>query len=133
MASPSKVFAVVSSILGSVQETSSSYAASYRVSKAALNMACKTLACEESVQEGGGKVLVIHPGWVDTDMGRAGGRNPPLTVEQSAAGIAQVIDRAVQHQGAQQAGADSGDDIVANHLARNSCVYVDYKGDVLPW
>ncbi len=31
--------------------------------------------------------LTLHPGWVDTDMGAAGGRRPPVTPDDSAAGI----------------------------------------------
>jgi len=50
----------------------------YCTSKAALNMATKILA--EDLQEIGGIVLAIHPGWVQTDMG---GPNGDLTPEVS--------------------------------------------------
>jgi len=41
--------------------------------------------------------IAIDPGWVDTDMGRSGGQQPPLTIETSTRGLAHMIDT-VTHQ-----------------------------------
>ncbi|KAA3646105.1 MAG: SDR family NAD(P)-dependent oxidoreductase [Chloroflexi bacterium] len=60
---------------------------SYSASKSALNMLSKTLAAE--VEKDGISVVIIHPGWVSTDMG---GSAAPVTPPESAAGILQVLD-----------------------------------------
>lgn len=54
---------------------------SYRLTKCSINMMTRTLACEV---DGGTIFVAISPGWVDTRMGSAGGRKPPLSPEQSA-------------------------------------------------
>ncbi len=33
----------------------------------------------------------MYPGWVQTEMGSAGGGKPPLTIEVSGAGIVKVV------------------------------------------
>ena len=35
----------------------------------------------------------IHPGWVQTDMGSAKNRKPPVTTEQSAQGILNTVEK----------------------------------------
>ena len=60
----------------------------YCSSKAALNKYMK-MAALEYVKKGVA-LCVIHPGWVQTDMG---GPSADITAEQSAAGIIDVIDK----------------------------------------
>jgi NAD(P)-dependent dehydrogenase (short-subunit alcohol dehydrogenase family) len=59
---------------------------SYRASKAAGNCLMKNLSIDLKSQ--GIKVLIIHPGWVKTDMG---GSQAPISKEESVFGIRQVI------------------------------------------
>ena len=61
---------------------------SYQCSKAALNMLTKCLADDlKNIT-----FLAVHPGWVQTDMGSANDRNPPVIVQDSARGIFQVVE-----------------------------------------
>jgi NAD(P)-dependent dehydrogenase (short-subunit alcohol dehydrogenase family) len=60
----------------------------YSSSKAALNKFMRLAAPE--LARNGVASGVIHPGWVQTDMG---GANAQITPAESAAGIATVIDR----------------------------------------
>lgn len=59
----------------------------YRESKAALNMFTKSLAAELGPE--GFICIVLHPGWVKTDLG---GPQAPLNVEDSVRGMKTVID-----------------------------------------
>lgn len=75
----------VSSIMGAMsRERGDSIA--YRSSKAAVNKAMQCLALE--LKDEGIGVYLIHPGWVNTDMG---GANADVTVEDSARGIAKMV------------------------------------------
>ena len=60
----------------------------YSASKAALNKFMRLAAGE--LARDGIAVGLVHPGWVKTDMGGAGAH---ITPAESAAGIANVIDR----------------------------------------
>ena len=80
----------ISSGMGSVGRTLSSgsyYATSYRCSKAALNMltACFSLQFPNTF------FTMVHPGWVQTDMGGSGGRTADISVQESASGIFTVF------------------------------------------
>ena len=75
----------VTSQLGSISRKRSGGRYSYDGSKAALNMFSRTLAFD--VIDDGIITIVIHPGWVRTDMGGSGGS---IGVEESANGILNV-------------------------------------------
>ncbi|XP_042741999.1 C-factor-like [Lagopus leucura] len=84
--------------------------ASYRCSKAALNMLTR---CQSmGYREHGIFCVAFHPGWVQTDMGSAGGHTPPLTVDASAAGMLKVLSKLSEK--------DSGS-------------FLDWEGNVVAW
>lgn len=76
----------ITSRLGSIASNSGGGLYGYRESKAALNMFTRSLANELAAD--GFICAVVHPGWVQTDMGGAGAT---LTPEESARGIRNVI------------------------------------------
>ena len=77
---------IVTSRMGSIDDNTSGGYYGYRMSKAAVNMAGKSLACD--LEGRGVAVALLHPGMVSTDM--TGGRGVP--VEQSASGLIQRMD-----------------------------------------
>ncbi len=102
-----KTLVTLSSIMGSISETSSGGNYLYRSSKAAVNMVVKTLAIDLKTQ--GVTAIAFHPGWVQTDMG---GQNAAITTTQSIAGMRQVISTLTL--------SDSGK-------------FLDYNGHEIPW
>ena len=103
------VIACISSIMGSMQETTSGNAALYRVSKAALNMVVRCTQAEQPDIT----VLAIHPGWVQTDMG---GPTAPLTTEQSASSLRQTLNHVLEQRDPKHRGA-----------------FLNHDGSTLPW
>jgi NAD(P)-dependent dehydrogenase (short-subunit alcohol dehydrogenase family) len=103
------VIACISSVMGSLQETTSGNAALYRVSKAALNMVVRCTQAEQPDVT----VLAIHPGWVQTDMG---GAQAPLTPEQSATSLRQTLGRILEQRDPAWRGA-----------------FLNHDGQSLPW
>jgi NAD(P)-dependent dehydrogenase (short-subunit alcohol dehydrogenase family) len=85
-AAKGKIIAL-SSQMGSMQSAASDSLA-YRVSKAALNRLMRGLASELKPQ--GIPVLIVHPGWVKTEMG---GEGATLSPEESAAQLLKLIDK----------------------------------------
>jgi NAD(P)-dependent dehydrogenase (short-subunit alcohol dehydrogenase family) len=76
----------ISSQMGSIQLADGGMIA-YRISKAALNMLTRNKAVE--YKKDGIAVVIVHPGWVRTDMG---GPAAPMTVAESARKIFQLIE-----------------------------------------
>lgn len=102
------VLACVSSVMASLQLNVGFSMPLYSASKAALN----SLLLSWSAELGEGRdfcLLALHPGWVQTDMG---GAQAPLTVEESVAGLVDVIEAAA---------------------GGRTCRFVDYRGETLPW
>lgn len=97
----------VSTKMGSIEDNTSGGFIAYRSSKAALNMAWRSLAIE--ARDRGVTAAVLHPGWVQTRMG---GASAPLEPEECVAGMRRVIDGL----GADQSGG-----------------FFSYDGTTLPW
>jgi NAD(P)-dependent dehydrogenase (short-subunit alcohol dehydrogenase family) len=76
----------MSSALGSMALTGT-FNVGYRASKAGLNKIAQCLA--DDLEPEGIAVIAMHPGWVRTDMG---GPDATIGVEESAAGIIDVVD-----------------------------------------
>jgi len=96
----------MSSQLGSIEQSNGTWYA-YRASKAALNQINKTLSAELAAE--GFTCVVLHPGWVRTDMGGAGATYTP---QESVRGLITVIEKL--------APADNGR-------------FYDFKGNPIPW
>jgi NAD(P)-dependent dehydrogenase (short-subunit alcohol dehydrogenase family) len=103
------VIACISSVMGSLQETTSGNAALYRVSKVALNMVVRCTQAEQP----GITVLAFHPGWVQTEMG---GAQAPLTPEQSATSLRQTLNTVLESREPKFKGA-----------------FLNHDGTPLPW
>ena len=95
----------MTSVLGSVAGNTSGGYEVYRASKAALN----TLLRSYASRHGDRAVIAMHPGWVQTDMGGAGA---PVTVDQSARGMV---------------------DMIAARSGQPGCVFLDYQGNTIGW
>jgi NAD(P)-dependent dehydrogenase (short-subunit alcohol dehydrogenase family) len=76
----------MSSQLGSIAESNGRWYA-YRASKAALNQVTKTLSTELAAE--GFVCVVVHPGWVRTDMG---GPDATYAPQESVRGLTTVIE-----------------------------------------
>lgn len=85
-ASALKCIATLSSKMGSMADNTSGGSYIYRSSKAAVNAVMKSLAHDLAGQGIG--VLILHPGWVRTDMGGSAGL---IDADFSVAGMRQVI------------------------------------------
>lgn len=101
-----KKMIALSSILGSIGNNNGGRYF-YRASKTALNMEWSCLA--RDMEAKGAICVVLHPGWVQTDMG---GPTATLTIEQSVPGMVKVID-----------GLEASD----------NGRYLQYDGAELPW
>ena len=91
------VFAALSARVGSISDNRLGGWASYRASKAALNMLLKTVSIEHARRFPQSVVVGLHPGTVDTELSRPfQGRVPEkqlFTPEYSVSQLLQVIDQ----------------------------------------
>ena len=97
----------LSSKMGSIADNQSGGCYLYRSSKAALNAGAVSLAID--LKPKGIAVALLHPGWVQTDMG---GANALISPEQSVQGLIAVIHS-----------LDSDD----------SGEFINYDGQPIPW
>ncbi|MDH5556096.1 MAG: SDR family oxidoreductase [Alphaproteobacteria bacterium] len=107
MSSQKKKMVFISSKVGSISDNTSGGSYIYRSSKTALNIAVKSLSLD--ISEKGVICLLLHPGWVQTDMG---GASAPIDMTTSVSGMRAVIERA----GAAESGR-----------------FFNYDGTSLPW
>lgn len=77
-------FVFLTSVMGSIADATTSTAWIYRASKAALNMAVHSARNDYPDLT----LAVIHPGWVQTDMG---GPGATVAVQDSVAGMLKVM------------------------------------------
>lgn len=101
---PGGTMAFMTSILGSVSLNTKGGWEVYRASKAALN----TLARSFQLRHAEVDAVLMHPGWVRTDMG---GPTATLDIETSVTGMTDVLEQE----------------------RTPGCIYVDYTGATLGW
>jgi NAD(P)-dependent dehydrogenase (short-subunit alcohol dehydrogenase family) len=102
-----KKVVAMSSLMGSMADNGSGGSILYRSSKAALNAAMKSIAIDNQRKEIA--VLILHPGWVKTDMG---GSNAPMEQFDSVQKMR---------------------DTIANFTLAQSGEFLRYDGATLPW
>ena len=78
----------LSSVMGSLTGARDLHSPSYRISKAALNMAGVMMA--RALNPRGVGVLTVHPGWVRTDMG---GASAPLAPAAAVRALLDLVER----------------------------------------
>jgi NAD(P)-dependent dehydrogenase (short-subunit alcohol dehydrogenase family) len=66
----------------------------YRISKAGLNMLGVVFAVEPDVKKSEVKTILMHPGWVKTDMGLVQNQPAELEIDFSCSSMLEVIERA---------------------------------------
>ena len=102
-----KMVVNISSTMGSIERNTWGCCAGYRASKTALNSINKTFAVDFGKQ--GVAFVVMHPGYVQTDMNEGKGN---ITPDQSGVGLMKVI---------------TGLDVSDNGK------FYDWEGNELPW
>jgi NAD(P)-dependent dehydrogenase (short-subunit alcohol dehydrogenase family) len=102
-----KLIINISSEAGSIADCWRENQFAYCMSKAALNMQSKIL--QNYLKPRDFKVLVVHPGWMRTNMG---GPDATISPDESAAGIFELA---------------------AREWSVDDPIYMDYRGLPLPW
>jgi len=93
--------------MGSIADNTSGGRYAYRSSKAAVNMVMKSLAVDLAPR--GITCIVLHPGWVRTDMGGSGGTLSPAESIKSMRSV------------------------IAALRLEDSGKFLNYKGQPFPW
>ena len=99
--------AMISSLMGSIDDCKSGRSYAYRASKSALNMF--TAAMKNEALENNITFAILHPGWVKTGMG---GSMAPVTMPESVTGMMKVLE---------------------SQTLENSGRFIQYDGEILPW
>jgi len=107
LAGEDKKLVYISSKVGSIGDNKGGGGYMYRSSKAALNQVVKSLSID--LAGDGFIAVVMHPGWVLTDMG---GPNALIDTRTSVEGLTNVIDALDSAQ---------------------SGTFINYDGTVIPW
>ncbi len=107
LVTPKGTIAVMSSGQGSVANNNKGGFEIYRASKSALNQLMRSFAARHAGDPH--TLLLIAPGWVQTDLG---GPGAPLTIDQSIPGVADTIEAQAGQGGLQ---------------------YLDYRGQTVAW
>jgi NAD(P)-dependent dehydrogenase (short-subunit alcohol dehydrogenase family) len=102
-----KLVITITSAMGSFADNKAGGSIAYRSSKAAVNMAMRSAAIDLAPR--GVSCVLIHPGWVRTDMG---GPNAPLSPQESVSAMRQLIE---------------------NLGPKNSGRFYSYDGREYPW
>ena len=102
---PNATVVFMTSILGSIASNAGGSVDLYRASKSALNMLASCFALRRKANP----VVLLHPGWVRTDMG---GGQAPVDIATSVRGMMAVI---------------------AGRRSKPGVAYLDYQGNTLPW
>lgn len=97
----------MSSSLGSIESNVEGGLYAYRLSKAGLNAATKSMSID--LKDNGILCVSMHPGWVQTDMG---GTKAPMDVESSCQ---QMINT------------------ILNLNESNNGTFIQYDGKLLKW
>ena len=107
MRSNQKKIVSITSKMGSIDDNTSGGSYIYRTSKTALNSMMRSMT--HDLENTGISTLILHPGWVKTDMG---GSNAWINSTESVTGMIQQIEKLSQ---------------------KNSGEYVDYSGKTIKW
>ncbi len=102
-----KIIASMSSKMGSMDDNGSGGSYVYRSTKAALNAIMVSVA--HDLKSSGITAVILHPGWVRTDMG---GPNGEINVQQSAERLRSIL---------------------ASVHIENSGNFYDIDGSIIPW
>ena len=97
----------VSSKMGSIEDNNGGSSYVYRSSKSALNQVVKSLSVDLSPK--GFKIIAVHPGWVQTDMG---GVNALIDTKTSVSGLL---------------------DVIQNLKSSDNGQVLNYDGKIIPW
>jgi len=99
--------AMISSLMASIDDCHMGRSYAYRASKTALNMF--TVSMKKEALEDNISFVILHPGWVKTDMG---GDRAPVEIPESVTGMRNVLE---------------------TRTLENTGEFVQFDGELLPW
>ena len=99
--------AMISSLMASIDDCHMGRSYAYRASKTALNMF--TVSMKKEALEDNISFVILHPGWVKTDMG---GDRAPVEIPESVTGMRKVLE---------------------TRTLENTGEFVQFDGELLPW